>query len=123
MAKEKRYEYRYLGSKKHKSVALVLCLFGGFFGLHYFYVRRPWRGAVNVVLMVLLAFASGYFMHNGIWFSFYWANNMTIGTWLRMHWREVLTGVCTVTLTVMWAVDIVRIANGEFRDSEGMRLS
>lgn len=40
MPKEKRYEYRFLGSKKHKAVALLLCVFGGFLGLHYFYVRK-----------------------------------------------------------------------------------
>ena len=61
MAKEKRYEYRFLGSKKHKAIAMLLCLVGGFLGLHYFYVNRPWRGAVNVVLSIMLAFASGYF--------------------------------------------------------------
>lgn len=45
---EYRYEYKYLGSKKHKVVALLLCLLGGFLGLHYFYVRKPWRGALNI---------------------------------------------------------------------------
>lgn len=122
MAKEKRYEYRFLGSKKHKAIAMLLCLVGGFLGLHYFYVNRPWRGAVNVVLSILLAFASGYFIRNRIWFSFYWENSMTVWTWIRLHWREVVTGVCTVALTLMWVIDIVRIAKGEFRDSEKMRL-
>ena len=122
MAKEKRYEYRFLGSKKHKAVALLLCVFGGFLGLHYFYVKRPWRGAVNVVLSILLAFASGYFIRNRIWFSFYWENSMTVWTWIRLHWREVVTGVCTVALTLMWVIDIVRIAKGEFRDDEKMKL-
>lgn len=122
MPKEKRYEYRFLGSKKHKAVALLLCVFGGFLGLHYFYVGRPWRGAVNVVLSILLAFASGYFIRNRIWFSFYWENSMTIWTWIRLHWREVVTGVCTVALTLMWVIDIVRIAKGEFRDNEKMKL-
>ena len=122
MAKEKRYEYRFLGSKKHKSIAMLLCLVGGFLGLHYFYVNRPWRGAVNVVLSILLAFASGYFIRNRIWFSFYCENSMTVWTWIRLHWREVVTGVCTVALTLMWVIDIVRIAKGEFRDSEKMRL-
>ena len=122
MPKEKRYEYRFLGSKKHKSIAMLLCLVGGFLGLHYFYVNRPWRGAVNVVLSIQLAFASGYFIRNRIWFTFYWGNSMTVWTWIRLHWREVVTGVCTVALTLMWVIDIVRIAKGEFRDSEKMRL-
>lgn len=122
MAKEKRYEYRFLGSKKHKAIAMLLCLFGGFLGLHYFYVKRPWRGAVNVVLSILLAFASGYFIRNRIWFSFYWENSMTVWTWIRLHWREVVTGVCTVALTLMWVIDMIRIAKGEFRDNEKMKL-
>lgn len=75
-----------------------------------------------MVLSILLAFASGYFIHNGIWFSFYWTNSMAPWAWIQIHWREVVTGICTVALTVMWVIDMVRIAKGEFRDNEKMKL-
>ena len=41
-------------SDKKKSVALLLCIFGGFLGLHYFYVGRIGRG-------ILYAFTCGLF--------------------------------------------------------------
>lgn len=36
--------YITITSDKSKSVALVLCIFLGVFGVHYFYVGRIWRG-------------------------------------------------------------------------------
>ncbi len=44
-----------VASHKHKSVAFLLCLFGGAFGLHYFYVGRYGRG-------ILYMFTGGLFM-------------------------------------------------------------
>ena len=38
--------YTTITSDKRKGVALVLCLFGGLFGLHYFYVGRIGKGLV-----------------------------------------------------------------------------
>lgn len=38
-------------SDKKKSVALILCIFGGFFGLHYFYVGRIGRGLFCIFTM------------------------------------------------------------------------
>lgn len=119
MAKEKRYEYRFLGSKKHKTVALLLCVFGGFLGLHYFYVKRPWRGLVNVLLTVVMMLATGAFgMYNTIRIAITFGDT----NWFALHWRELVAGVCAAVLGVAWLWDIVQIAKGEFRDGDGMRL-
>ena len=125
MAKEKRYDYRYLGSKKHKTVALLLCLVCGFLGLHYFYVGRKLRGALNVVLAAILAFAGGYFIVYGAWSEWtilFRFGGLRFTDWLYLHWREVVTAICAITLTVMWAIDLVTIWKGELRDSEKMKL-
>lgn len=42
-------------SDKKKGTALLLCLFGGIFGLHYFYVGRIGKG-------ILYIFTLGFFM-------------------------------------------------------------
>lgn len=42
-------------SDKKKSTALILCIFGGIFGLHYFYVGRIGKG-------ILYLFTAGLFM-------------------------------------------------------------
>ena len=57
----KKYQYKYLSSKKSRLIALVLCVMFGFFGLHYFYVNRYWRGALNLFLLVALTIASSIF--------------------------------------------------------------
>ncbi len=57
----KKYQYKYLSSKKHCSIALILCVMFGFFGLHYFYVRRYWRGALNLFHLLALTIASNVF--------------------------------------------------------------
>lgn len=36
-------------SDKKKRTALLLCIFGGFFGLHYFYVGRFGRGILCIL--------------------------------------------------------------------------
>lgn len=38
-------------SDKKKWVAFFLCLFGGYVGLHYFYVGRPWKGVLYLFTM------------------------------------------------------------------------
>ena len=40
-------------SDKKKWVAFFLCLFGGFFGLHYFYVGRYGKGVLYLFTMGL----------------------------------------------------------------------
>ena len=120
--KKQGYEYRFLGSKKHKVLAMLLCIIGGFLGLHYFYVGRKLRGSINLILAIMLAIASGYFIRNRIWISFYWESGNEIVVWLKMHWREVMAIVSFVPLAIMWVIDLVKIAKGEFRDNEGMKL-
>ena len=125
MANGKRYDYRYLGSKKHKTVALLLCLVGGFLGLHYFYVGRKLRGVFNVVLSAILVFAGGYFITYMAWSQ--WAillrfDGLRFTDWIYLHWREIVTAICAITLTVMWVIDLVKIWKGEFTDSAKMKL-
>ena len=41
-------EYVTIVSHKKKWVAFILCLIGGLFGLHHFYVGRIFRGIVDI---------------------------------------------------------------------------
>lgn len=43
-------------SDKKKSVALILCIFGGIFGLHYFYVGRIGKGFLYFFTIGLFMF-------------------------------------------------------------------
>lgn len=70
--------YVSITSDKSKNTALLCCLFGGLFGVHYFYVGRVGRG---------------------------------------------LLYACTVGLfTFGWIADIFKIATGNFRDNDGVKL-
>lgn len=40
--------YQTMTSDKNKDTALMLCIFGGIFGLHYFYVGRISRGLLSL---------------------------------------------------------------------------
>ena len=111
-----RHEYRFIGSKKHKTIALLLCVFGGYLGLHYFYVRRYLRGALNLLLLLALTIASSVFGVYYIRIGF----GPTQG--IFVHWREAVAVICAAILGITWIWDIVQIAKGEFRDSEKMRL-
>ena len=50
---EARWEVRYVCSPKSKMVALILCLFGGFWGVHYFYVGRIGMGILYLFTLGL----------------------------------------------------------------------
>ena len=108
----KQYQYRYISSKKHRIVALMLCAIGGYLGLHYFYVRRYWRGAMNLLLLLALTISSSVFGIYYIQFTF----GPTQG--IFVHWRETVAVVCAAVLGITWILDIVHIAQGKFKDSE-----
>jgi len=88
-----RHEYRFIGSKKHKTIALLLCVFGGYLGLHYFYVRRYWRGALNLLLLLALTIASSVFGVYYIRIGF----GPTQG--IFVHWREAVAVICAAIQT------------------------
>lgn len=46
-------QYVAVTSNKSKKKALRLCIFGGWFGLHYFYVGRFFRGFVSMFTLNL----------------------------------------------------------------------
>ncbi len=112
----KTYQYRYMTSKKHKSLALILCVMFGFFGLHYFYVRRYWRGALNLFLLLAVCIASSVF---GLFYI-----QITIGQpqGVFVHWREAIAVTSAAILGVTWILDIVHIVQGRFRDREKLCL-
>lgn len=112
----KKYQYRFVNSKKHRLVALALCIIGGYFGLHYFYVKRYWRGALNLFLLLALTIASSVFGIYYIQFTF----GPTQG--IFVHWREAIAVVCAAIIGITWILDIVRIAKGKFRDAEKLPL-
>ncbi|GMO28751.1 MAG: hypothetical protein Ta2B_09670 [Termitinemataceae bacterium] len=47
-------------SDKSKKVAVLLCIFGGFLGLHYFYVGRIVKGLIYLFTVGLFCF--GWFI-------------------------------------------------------------
>lgn len=112
----KSYRYKYMTSKKHRVVALLLCICFGYLGAHYFYVHRYWRGALNLFLLLALTIASSVFGIYYIQFTFGPAH----GTFV--HWREAVAVICAAILGISWILDIVRIAQGRFKDSEKMVL-
>ena len=90
----KKYQYHYLSSHKSRFIALVLCALFGYLGLHYFYVRRRWRGALNLFLLLALTIASSVF---GI---FYFQVTFGPQTGIFVHWREAVAVVCAAILGV-----------------------
>ena len=108
-------QYRFLSSKKSRLLALLLCIVGGYLGLHYFYVRRHWRGAVNLFLLLALMISSSVF---GVFYIqiYFGAKGIFV------HWREAVAVVSAAVLGVTWILDIVHIAQGKFRDSEKLVL-
>jgi TM2 domain-containing membrane protein YozV len=52
--------YMTMTSDKSKMVALILCILGGFFGLHYFYVGRIGKGLLYLCTAGL--FGIGWFI-------------------------------------------------------------
>lgn len=66
--------YVTLTSDKSKTTALLLCIFGGYFGLHYFYVGRIGKGLLYFFtfglffigwIMDIISIATGGFKDNG----------------------------------------------------------
>ena len=112
----KKHQYKYLSSKKSKAIALILCVMFGFFGLHYFYVKRPCRGALNLLLLLLLTIASSVFGIYYIQITFGPTNGIFI------HWREAVAVVSAAILGLTWIWDIVRIFKGQFRDNKKLVL-
>lgn len=112
----KPYKYKYLTSKKHRIIALLLCICFGYLGAHYFYVRRYWRGALNLFLLLALTIASSVF---GIYYI-----QITFGPTkgIFVHWREAVAVVCAAILGITWIWDIVHIAQGKFKDKDKLVL-
>ena len=112
----RKYQYHYLPSKKHRVIALALCVMFGFFGLHYFYVRRYWRVAFNIFLLLTLTIASNVY---GIYYM-----QIAFGpqTGVFVHWREAVAIISALILGLSWIFDIVMIAKGKFKDNKGLIL-
>ena len=112
----KVYKYNTIPSKKHRTVALVLCILFGYLGAHFFYVRRYWRGALNLFLLLALTIASSVFGMYYIQMIF----GPTEG--IFVHGREAIAVVSAAILGITWIIDIVLIAKGKFRDNRKLRL-
>lgn len=112
----KKYQYKYIPSKKHRLIALFLCVVGGYLGLHYFYVKRYWRGAINLLLLLALIISSSVFGLYYIQISFGEQQGIFV------HWREAVAVICAVILGVSWVLDIVHIAQRKFKDNEKLLL-
>ena len=101
-------------SNKSQFIAKVLCIFGGYLGLHYFYVRRYWRGALNLFLMLALFISSNVFGLRYFYVSF---NRLP-----DVHWREIVSVASAAIVGITWILDIVFICKGKFKDDKGLYL-
>ena len=114
MAKNRQYEYR--SSEKSRLVALILCVGGGFLGLHYFYVNRYWRAALNLVLAMTV------FIMTNIFGLRYIRVSLGNESGIFMYWRDGVAVCAAAILGLTWIWDIVRLAQCKFRDSEKLPL-
>lgn len=112
----KKYQYKYLSSKKSRLVALAICVMFGFFGLHYFYVRRYWRGALNLFLLLALTIASNVY---GI---YYFQIRFGPHSGIFVNWREAVAVISAAILGITWILDIVHISKGQFTDNKKLVL-
>ena len=108
------YRYHHMTSKRSRFVALVLCVCGGFLGLHHFYVKRYWRAAVNLFLLMILFITTNIF---GVKY-FYRLHD----TKVLVHWRELLAVGSAAVLGTLWFIDIVLLAKGQFKDADKLLL-
>lgn len=88
----------------------------GYLGAHYFYVRRYWRGALNLFLLLVLTIASNVYGIYYIQFTFGHTHGIFV------HWREAVAVICAAILGITWILDIVHIAQGKFKDNEKLVL-
>ena len=112
----RNYQYRFLYSRKSRTVAMLLCIFGGYLGLHYFYVRRYWRAALNLFLLLALGITSNVF---GLryFYLFRQPNNAVF-----LNWREAIAVISATILGVTWILDFLFIIQKKFRDNEKLLL-
>lgn len=109
---KRKYQYQYVHSRKSRLIALALCICGGCLGLHYFYVGRYWRAALNLLLSLALTIASNVF---GIYyFQIYFGNS----GFFFVHWREIVAVASASILGLLLIWDVVRIAQGKFKDAK-----
>lgn len=71
---------------------------------------------MNLFLLLALTIASSVFGIYYIRFTF----GPTQG--IFVHWREAIAVICAAILGITWIVDIVRIAQGKFRDDKNLLL-
>ena len=92
-------------SPKRRTVALILSLFLGVFGIHSFYVGKFLRGCIQFSLSII-----GFYLlpRQG-------ASDIT-------STREAMAGIC-LSLLELWAlVDFILILIGKFRDKNRMKI-
>ena len=92
-------------SPKRRTVALILSLFLGVFGIHSFYVGKFLRGCIQFSLSII-----GFYLlpRQG-------ASDIT-------STREAMSGIC-LSLLELWAlVDFILILIGKFRDKNKMKI-
>ena len=92
-------------SPKRRTVALILSLFLGVFGIHSFYVGKFLRGCIQFSLSII-----GFYLlpRQG-------ASDIT-------STREAMSGIC-LSLLELWAlVDFILILIGKFRDNSRMKI-
>ena len=115
--KKPSYDDRYKASRKSRLLTLLLCVFGGHLGLHYFYVERNWRGGLNLFLLLALIISTSVF---GLYYF-----RIDFGTApdsIFVHWREAVAVLSASILGITWILDIVHILQRRFRDSKHLLL-
>lgn len=85
-----------------KSRVLISCIFGGWFGLHFFQVGRFWRGIVQILSVILGAI---YIMFT----------NNTSTRFGLVYDCVLIGGIIWAICTILWIADIIKIIFNRFK--------
>lgn len=99
LKREEKYE---VPGRKNKLIALLLCLFVGWLGVHRYYMGRVGSG-VAMLLLYLTGFVAFLFT-------------------IRYRGLYVLAAMAFIGYFVWWIIDLISIATGKMKDGEGREL-
>ena len=100
--KERVLHTRQIPNDVNKFNILIQCIFGGWFGLHYFVLGKIWRGtfqAVGILMMFVYVYFAG---HLGI-------RNGFLGNFI------LVCGIIWLVSFIIWLVDSVSILCNRFK--------
>ena len=107
---EFEYAKRRIMNKKYKNktIALLLSIFFGIYGVDRFYLGDYFFGIFKILLAVLFAIFSSYVTFSSISKTYSDILSVTI------------TGILAISIVTFWIIDIVKIANGTIKSNSSL---